>query len=139
MAEERMLGAGDIEAKNITPGDFVVILCTDPDDKCALALQGLPGSYVFITKVKKITVKDIVVGGDQDVTIVGHFFYNDTKNITEPMKMKKKTERMKLETWDIVDVYEAEENEELELTEDNIVDIEESVKKILEHDEAEKA
>jgi hypothetical protein len=125
--------AGDIEARHINPGDFMVILCSDPGDSCALALPGLPDAYVFIAKVKKITVKDIVEGGDQDVTIMGHFFFNYTKTITSPLRMQKKTTRMLLETWDIVDVF-AGDAEGLMITPENIADIEATMRQIQEHD-----
>ena len=93
--------AGDIEARMIEVGDYIVILCSDPDDSCALDLPGLPGSYVFIAKVKSIKVQDIVVGGDQDVTIMGHFLFNPTKSITDPLCDQRRPTRMVLETWDI--------------------------------------
>lgn len=127
--------AGDIEARNISPGDFMVILCSDPGDACALSLPGLPESYVFIVKAKTIKVEDIVVGGDQDVTIMGNFFFNYSKTITDPLRMQKKPTRMRLETWDIVDVYAGETDKPV-ITPENIADIEATMRAIQEHDNA---
>jgi hypothetical protein len=135
MASTHKTAAGNIEARNISPGDYVVILCTDPRDSCALGLPNTPGDYVFITRVVTVGWKDIVEGGDQEVYIKGHFLYNKNKDITKPLKERTKAVKMEMETWDIVDVFAAEE-EPFELTEDNIAAIEASVKDIQEHDDA---
>ena len=135
MASTHKTAAGNIEARNISPGDYVVILCTDPRDSCALGLPNMLGDYVFITRVVTVGWKDIVEGGDQEVYIKGHFLYNKNKDITKPLKERTKAVKMEMETWDIVDVF-APEDEPFELTEDNIAAIEASVKDIQEHDDA---
>lgn len=130
------VGAGDIEARNIVPGDYVVISCSDMEDRCALELPNVHGGYVFITKVKKISVRDIVVGGDQDVTITGYFLYNANKDITTSFLIEKKVQNMRMETWDILDVFTGSEDEMFELSDENIADIEASYRKMKEHDGA---
>lgn len=124
--------AGDVEARNISIGDFVVILCTNPRDACALALPNIPDAYVFIVKVTEISVTDIVVGGDQDIDITGNFFFNKTKDITKPLNMRARPIRMLLETWDIVDVFDG--TDPIDITPANIRAIEISVHDIHVHD-----
>jgi hypothetical protein len=88
---------------------------------------------VLIVRVTTVSVNDKVVGGDQDVDIKGHFYYNNTKDITKPLKERTRATRMIMETWDIVDVFEAEDGP-LILTADNIEAIEASFRAIQEHD-----
>ena len=135
MASSQKTAAGDIEARNISPGDYVVIMCTNTRDSCALQLPEMPGNHVFITRVVNVKWKDIVEGGDQEVDIKGYFLYNAQKDITKPLKERTKAITMGMETWDIVEVFAAEEGP-FELSEENIAAIEASMKDIQEHDNA---
>lgn len=114
--------AGDVEAKNISVGDYVVIKCSNPQDVCALHLPDISDENVCVWVVKVISVKvtDIVPGGDQRVWLRGRFYRNPQKDIQFPV-FAQRSFPIKCETWDILNVYEGTpDNDNVVFTRDDI-------------------
>jgi hypothetical protein len=123
--------AGSIEAKNISPGDIVVIKASNPSDVCAFMLPGVD-AHVWVAKAVSLKVKDLVPGGDQQIRFRGMFFFNTTKDLTATMKMRSRAETISFGTWDILDVFERDEV--VTFTLDDVANLEVTMKQILERE-----
>lgn len=123
--------AGDIEARSIEKGNYVVITCMVPNDKCALVLPHISPTEacVWIVKVNAIKVSDIVPGGDQKVTIRGPLLYNKEKQINMPFSVTTKSYTMCVETLNIIEVYE--DANLTSLTDANITHLEAVMQEVL--------
>lgn len=100
--------AGDIEARAIEAGNYVVVTCRVPRDSCALRLPNISpdDACVWIVKVNAVSFTDIVPGGDQRIVMRGPLLYNSTKDISKPFAVTRKSYTMTVETINVLEVYE---------------------------------
>ena len=113
------IDSDDYNFATILHHDHVVIYCKDANDSCALKLPNID-EYVWVIKVVTVKEKKRAVTAD----ITGWFYKNNEKDITKPLIMRKKPGPTINITEDaIVKVYAADD-EDFELTEENIKDIE---------------
>jgi hypothetical protein len=131
--------AGDVEGKNISVGDYVVMKCSDPHDAYALALPNVSDMdgdpvYVWICKVTSVRVQELLAGGggDQRVYLRGKFFKNRTKDICDDLVLTAKVQSVICDTWDMLNVYEG--HEDLVLAPEDIETLTEIMKQILAHE-----
>ena len=118
-AGDAEIDPNDYDFATILHHDHVVILCNDPRDTCALKLPNLE-KYVWVLQVESVKVKKRTNTAD----LMGWFYKNDKKDITAPLVMRKKPGPAITIIEDaIVKVYGADDEEEFELTQENIEDI----------------
>lgn len=129
--------AGDVEAKNIEVGDYVVMKCSDTRDSCALELPGMPRDDVFVWICKVVSVKVEEVeeggGGDQIVRLRGKFFKNRGKDIRDQLVLVPKVSGVVCNTWDLLNVYDG--GSDFVLTGEDIETLRQIMMQILAHEE----
>jgi hypothetical protein len=119
-----------VDLSQIKKGNFVVIVCTDPSDKCALELPNMPGHWVFIGKVTNVGVlkvkKSRTTGKPgKAVDIRAKFMMNVTKDLAGLLEFKKgHTETIELRETSVIDVYSDKHLVGMRLTAENIEFIE---------------
>jgi hypothetical protein len=111
----------DYDFATILKHDHVVILCSDPNDPCALLLEN--NIYVWVAKAVQV-VTPITKGKEAGkAKFKGWFYFNQHKDITKPIKPKKNQETIVIAEDSIVKVFAAEDDVDFELTEENIQEI----------------
>lgn len=119
-----------VDLSQIKVGNYVVIVCDDPRDVCALRIPNMHEKWVFIGKVTKlegtVKTKKFASGKSSKVLdICARFMMNDAKDIRDPLKIKKgRAERMMIRETSVIDVYSDKHLDGRSLTADNIEFIE---------------
>jgi hypothetical protein len=97
--------------------DSIVIYCQHPD-ACAMRVAKLGTSYVWIARIKDIKLDKKT---EKTATITAQFYYNREKDITKPLKLNKKVEKMTIHETSIINVFTDETL--VRLTKENIKEI----------------
>ena len=115
---ETILEAGEWDwiAHNITPGNYVVILCEKPDGY-SLRLPNI-NKRVWVVKVSKFKIKSNMLHGK--------FYGNKAKSITEPLTHQKK-DKIQISDHMIMAIYD--DDDEFSLDFENIEEVEHYVRK----------
>lgn len=118
-----------VDLSQIKKGNFVVIVCSDPSDKCALELPNMPGHWVFIgkvTNISKVKVKKSRTTGKpgKAVDIRAKFLMNAGKDLAGKLEFKGKVETIELRETSVIDVYKDRHLDGMCLTAENIEFIE---------------
>jgi hypothetical protein len=102
-----------------------VILCTNPNDQCALRINPSCSDEVYVWIAKAVTeVIVIQTGKDKGkAKFKGWFYYNKEKDITRSIRPKKNHETIVIAEDSIVKVFAAEDDVEFELSNENIQEI----------------
>lgn len=104
----------------IEKGDHVVIFCTTPGDKCALALPLPEGSNVFVAKV--MTMK--VAKDRKSMTLKGKFYFNPTKDATAVLQIEARQQTLVIQETSVLEVMPASEGDTImQLEQDEIATI----------------
>ena len=113
----------------IEKNDSIVINCQDPDG-AAMRVGKLGSCFVWVARIKSIRLlkpkksKKNKKAKDKEpkmATIHAQFYYNREKDITQPLKLNKKVEKMTIQETSLIHVFS---NETLiKLTKSNIQDI----------------
>ena len=111
----------------IEPWDHIIIACFSPKDKCALGgIEGHEGKYVWIARVNKVKLleaKGKKANEEKRAEITANFYYNATKDIRAPLKMKQQTEVMVVKDSSMVDLFGTKKGEAVVVTAENIATI----------------
>lgn len=85
----------------IEKNDSIIIHCLSPDESA----MPVGDVYIWIAKVVSIKVSSVY---DDRAVIKARIYYNTEKDITKPLKLKKKAEVMEVDEASILDVFAEE-------------------------------
>lgn len=114
--------ASTIKLSDVGPGDIIVVQAPEADtSKWTFPLPEGVGK-VWVAKVTQCAK----VGTSRTYRIVGHFAWNNAKDLTEPLTFSPKLDSIDLEDPSLCGLYEWEED--FGFNEENVADIVEKVK-----------
>jgi hypothetical protein len=96
----------------IEKGDHVVIFCTTPGDKCALALPMPEGStdppkHVFMAKVMSMKLSQ----DRKSMTLKGKFYFNPSKDATAVLQIETRQQTLVINETSVLEVMPASEGD----------------------------